>query len=49
MRLGIELGRTVWVQAKTEGKDRGTLKTEESAGCVLLHEGSDTSTSFPSP
>lgn len=49
MRLGSDEGRTVCVQAKTEGKDMGTFKTEESVLCVLLHEGSDISTSFPSP
>lgn len=49
VRLGSDEGRTVCLQTKTEGKEMGTFKTEESAGRVLIHEGSDTSTSFPSP
>lgn len=32
---------------REERKDRGTFKTEESADCVLLHEGSTTSFSSP--
>ena len=42
MRLGSEVGRALWLQAKAEGKDRGTFKTEESTGFVFIPEGSDT-------
>ena len=47
LRLRSDVGRAMWVHAKSEGKDRGTFKTEESIGFVFLHEGSDTYASFP--